>query len=102
MAAVTTAAPLPKSLAGRALGNRSLLAGTILMAVIILAALAAPWIAPFDPNEQDVTASLGAPDATHWFGTDFFGRVLPIRGWEYGLVEGSFRAIDLSWCARVW
>jgi peptide/nickel transport system permease protein len=69
-----TAINAPKSLAGRALGNRSLVIGALLLGFIILIALAAPWVAPFDPNDQDVTASLGAPDATHWFGTDFFGR----------------------------
>jgi len=65
---------MPKGIAGRALGNRSLMAGLVLLALIILLALLAPWIAPYDPNDQDVVASLGAPDAAHWFGTDFFGR----------------------------
>jgi peptide/nickel transport system permease protein len=64
----------PKGIAGRALGNRSLMAGVVLLVLIILLAVLAPWIAPFDPNDQDVVASLGAPNATHWFGTDFFGR----------------------------
>lgn len=64
----------PKGIAGRALGNRSLMAGVVLLVLIILLAILAPWIAPFDPNDQDAVASLGAPNATHWFGTDFFGR----------------------------
>lgn len=64
----------PKGIAGRALGNRSLMAGVVLLVLIILLAILAPWIAPFDPNDQDAAASLGAPNATHWFGTDFFGR----------------------------
>lgn len=64
----------PKGIAGRALGNRSLMAGLVLLGLIILVALLAPWIAPYDPNDQDAIASLGAPDAAHWFGTDFFGR----------------------------
>lgn len=64
----------PKGIAGRALGNRSLMAGLVILAVIILVAVLAPWIAPFDPNDQDPVLSLGAPTAEHWFGTDFFGR----------------------------
>jgi len=64
----------PKGIAGRALGNRSLMAGLVLLGLIILVALLAPWIAPYDPNDQDAVASLGAPNAAHWFGTDFFGR----------------------------
>jgi len=64
----------PKGIAGRALGNRSLMVGVILLLLIIVLAVLAPWIAPYDPNDQDVVASLGAPNAEHWFGTDFFGR----------------------------
>lgn len=64
----------PKGIAGRALGNRSLMAGLVILAVIILVAVLAPWISPFDPNDQDPVLSLGAPSAEHWFGTDFFGR----------------------------
>lgn len=65
---------VPKGIAGRALGNRSLMAGVILLVLIVLLAILAPWIAPYDPNDQDAVASLGAPNAQHWFGTDFFGR----------------------------
>lgn len=64
----------PKGIAGRALGNRSLMAGLVILAVIILVAVLAPWISPFDPNDQDPVLSLGAPSVEHWFGTDFFGR----------------------------
>jgi len=64
----------PKGIAGRALGNRSLMAGVILLLLIIVLAVLAPWISPYDPNDQDAIASLGAPNAEHWFGTDFFGR----------------------------
>ena len=69
-----TAMGAPKGIAGRALGNRSLMAGVILLLLIIVLAVLAPWISPYDPNDQDVIASLGAPNAEHWFGTDFFGR----------------------------
>src|ERR1700761_1720586 len=64
----------PRSIAGRALGNRSLMAGLVILGLIMLAAILAPWISPYDPNDQDPILSLGAPSATHWFGTDFFGR----------------------------
>ena len=64
----------PKGIAGRALGNRSLMAGLVILALIVIVAVLAPWIAPFDPNDQDPVLSLGAPSAEHWFGTDFFGR----------------------------
>jgi peptide/nickel transport system permease protein len=65
---------VPKGIAGRALGNRSLMAGILILGLIILAAILAPWISPYDPNDQDPILSLGAPSIEHWFGTDFFGR----------------------------
>jgi peptide/nickel transport system permease protein len=39
-----------------------------------LAALLAPWLAPFDPDAQDILARMGPPTAAHWLGTDNFGR----------------------------
>jgi peptide/nickel transport system permease protein len=47
--------------------------GTVVL-VILLAALAAPLIAPFDPNLQETANRLMPPDAVHWLGTDGFGR----------------------------
>lgn len=52
----------------------SLKIGSAIMAIIALAAIFAPWIAPFDPNEQDFMAILMPPDLTHLFGTDNLGR----------------------------
>ncbi|MGI5129566.1 ABC transporter permease [Pseudonocardia sp. CA-107938] len=48
--------------------------GAVLLAVVVLAALVAPWIAPVDPAAQNVGARLAPPGAEHWFGTDRFGR----------------------------
>jgi len=47
--------------------------GTIVTAICILAVLG-PWIAPFDPDAFAVRSRLEPPSATHWFGTDEFGR----------------------------
>ena len=52
----------------------SLKVGGAIMAVIVLAAIFALWIAPFDPNAQDFTAILTPPNRTHLFGTDNLGR----------------------------
>jgi peptide/nickel transport system permease protein len=48
--------------------------GACLMAMLIVDALAAPWIAPFDPLKVDMLNALSPPDAVHWFGTDQNGR----------------------------
>ena len=44
------------------------------MAVLLLAAAAAPILAPYGPNAQDILHRLGRPGAPHWLGSDNFGR----------------------------
>jgi ABC-type dipeptide/oligopeptide/nickel transport system permease subunit len=44
------------------------------LTVIVLAALFAPWIAPYDPYFTDLTKVMQPPDAEYWFGTDNTGR----------------------------
>ena len=45
--------------------------GTLLL---VLVALFAPWITPYDPIASDVAHALAPPDAAHWAGTDQLGR----------------------------
>lgn len=47
-----------------------------LAALIVLAAAFAGLITPYDPYDQNLEASLLPPSATHWAGTDRFGRDL--------------------------
>lgn len=59
----------------RFLGRRGLaLLGGVIVGAMALAALLAPWLAPFDPNALDVSILLQPPSATHWLGTDALGR----------------------------
>lgn len=53
--------------------------GVTLVAILVLTALLAPLLAPFDPNAQTISARLLPPSAAHWFGTDGFGRDLLSR-----------------------
>jgi len=53
--------------------------GLILVGGYIVLGMSAPWIAPHDPNEQDLLTSLQPPSAAHWFGTDDLGRDLASR-----------------------
>jgi peptide/nickel transport system permease protein len=48
--------------------------GIIIIVLLILMAVFAPVITPYDPVEQNLRARFEAPSLTHWFGTDEFGR----------------------------
>lgn len=56
------------------LRNPMTLAGLLVISVLMIVALFAPWIASHDPLQQDLTRALQAPGAAHWFGTDEYGR----------------------------
>src|SRR5271157_2638256 len=59
----------------RAAGHNLLAtAGAAMIAVFVVLALFAPWIAPQDPAHIDLPARLMGPSASHWFGTDELGR----------------------------
>jgi peptide/nickel transport system permease protein len=49
-------------------------AGVVLLAVFVLGATFAPWLAPHDPAQLNLTARLLPPGHGHWFGTDELGR----------------------------
>ncbi len=49
-------------------------AGAAVVAVVALAAVFAPWLAPHDPNAIDARAVLLPPSAAHPLGTDALGR----------------------------
>ncbi len=48
--------------------------GAVVVLSYVLLALAAPWIAPYDPIETSWSAIRQAPSWQHWFGTDDIGR----------------------------
>jgi peptide/nickel transport system permease protein len=56
--------------------NPTLAISTGILIIMVLSALFAPWLAPFDPNEQIRGMVLKPPSWTHLFGTDEFGRDL--------------------------
>ena len=62
------------SLHGLFAGRQLAAVGLLLLVCIVAAAVAAPWLAPADPNAIDPLARLSPPGAGHWFGTDHFGR----------------------------
>ncbi|MHA6528740.1 ABC transporter permease [Paenibacillus sp. BAC0078] len=68
-----------KSTVKRIWGTPSLLIGSIMFAVLILLAAFIPFISPYQPTEQNLSAFLQPPSAAHWLGTDQLGRDLFTR-----------------------
>ncbi|OOG86914.1 D-ala-D-ala transporter subunit [Pseudomonas sp. A25(2017)] len=54
--------------------NKLFVFGALLLLLIILAAIFAPWLAPYEPNKIVFSQKLMAPNWAHWMGTDEFGR----------------------------
>ncbi|RYE33452.1 MAG: ABC transporter permease [Hyphomicrobiales bacterium] len=54
--------------------NRLSWVGLALLATIVLVAIFAPSLAPYDPLEQNIVARLEPPSAEYLLGTDSFGR----------------------------
>jgi peptide/nickel transport system permease protein len=48
--------------------------GGAVVFLLVIASLAAPLIAPYDPLKQNLRNNLLSPSAAHWFGTDVHGR----------------------------
>ena len=58
--------------------------GVITITVFLIVAVAAPWLAPYGPLEQNLRATLQQPSRAHLLGTDDLGRDLLSR-----LIYGS-------------
>jgi peptide/nickel transport system permease protein len=83
----------------RYLSNRMVLTGSIIILVITLFALVAPFITQHTPLKIDAVNRLQPPSAGHWFGTDNFGRDLFSRvvyGGQVSLIVGLSVAVATS------
>jgi ABC-type dipeptide/oligopeptide/nickel transport system permease subunit len=58
----------------RLLRNRLALVGMIVTALVVVVAIVAPFIAPYDPLQLNIRDRLQPPSEAHWFGTDHLGR----------------------------
>lgn len=61
-------------LVARLVRDRIAFAAAIVLGLIVLAALFAPWISPYDPYYTDLSKAMQPPSAEHWFGMDNTGR----------------------------
>jgi peptide/nickel transport system permease protein len=75
-----------------------LLLGGSIVAIMVLAALLAPYLTPFDPIRLDIPRRFQPPSLQHPFGTDQYGRDILTRvlyGARYDLVIAVF-AVSLA------
>ena len=100
----------------RLFANRSFAIGAALVGLVLVLALLAGVIAPFDPLKGNFRARMVAPGAQHWMGTDHFGRdilsrvlfgarisleigflvalITAVAGVVIGALAGYFRRLD--------
>lgn len=62
--------------------------------LVLVAALFAPWVAPFDPVAISLSDTFQPPSATHWFGTDQLGRDILSRA-----IAGARISLFIAACA---
>lgn len=84
-------APARRSLWLQFQRSRLGMTGAVLVAVVVAAALFAPWITSRDPLALNPAVRLHAPGPTYWFGTDDFGRDLFSR-----VVYGSRLSLEVG------
>ncbi|AFR29028.1 ABC transporter permease [Arthrobacter sp. Rue61a] len=80
------------------LRNRSAIdaAAVVILVLIVAAVAAAPWLAPFPPDDQNLAARLQPPGAAHWLGTDHLGRDTLSRlldGGRFSLVVAALATV---------
>jgi peptide/nickel transport system permease protein len=69
--------------------------GAVALAAVLVILLLTPWIAPYDPAQQDLTQRLAGPGPQHWLGTDQLGRDVLSRLMYGGRFSVSIAAITL-------
>lgn len=93
-----TAAPTTEAKARRSVfARRPFFTIALIVAVgYVLAAVFAPYVAPFDPVKQDFNVMMQSPSATHLMGTDSYGQDILSRvifGARYALIIGIFSVL---------
>lgn len=71
-------------------------AAVVILVLIVAAVAAAPWLAPFPPDDQNLAARLAPPSGAHWLGTDHLGRDTLSRlldGGRFSLVVAALATV---------
>jgi len=59
--------------------NKLAMLGLIVLLFVMIVCILAPWILPYGYEEQNLRLGAVAPNASHWLGTDTFGRDMLTR-----------------------
>jgi len=85
----------------RALRNTSLVVGGLLTLAIVLAAVLAPVLATHGVDQMDMRQRFAGPSASHWLGTDNFGRDLWTRMIFGARISLSIALLSVSAAAAI-
>jgi len=97
--------------------------GLVVIVIVVTAAIFAPWVAPYDPYDQDLDNFLSQPSSGHLLGTDYLGRdslsriiygarsslivglgavcIAAVIGMSLGLIAGYFGGMTYAVIMRV-
>jgi peptide/nickel transport system permease protein len=70
--------------------------GMVILVLVFIVAIFAPWIAPYNPYTPNVVDSLAKPSAQHWLGADLLGRDTLSR-----LIFGSRTALEVGFISVI-
>ena len=59
--------------------NKAAMFGLVVLAVLVVLSVFAPWLTPYSYSGQDLELGPSPPSAQHWLGSDLFGRDLLTR-----------------------
>ncbi len=81
--------------------HRLAMIGVVILSIIVLLALLAPWIIPNDPYHTDLSAYRKPPSSQHWLGTDDAGRDVLSRLTHGGRVSLSVGLVAVGIYATI-
>jgi peptide/nickel transport system permease protein len=78
--------------------DKPALIGLVLLTVLVVMAIFAPWVAPYDPAKTNPLSSLEGPSRQHLLGTDslgrdMFSRIVHGARWSLGAAAAASAAI---------
>ena len=81
--------------------RKAVLLGLVILSAIVLLAVFAPYVSPFEPNRMRISQRMRPPGAQNWFGTDEFGRDIFTRviyGGRISLLAGALTVLVACLC----